>query len=278
MAKMQTGFIYCRTSTDTQVEKGHGLDVQLKLCQDFCKEQRIQVEGIFKDEGVSGASMEKREQLEKMLSNLNGVDYVIVSATSRLWRDMFPQALITKALKDAKKDVRAVDEPSFTIYTKDDPNQFLINGIMGVLDSWERLPIAKRLKRGRRQKASTGIKAAGSAPFGYRWSEQILDGKKQKAIETDPNEALVVKQMFNGIVRLRNVTRLKKELEREGIVNKRGNAWTRQALDHLLRNDFYTGKVRHGQGLKVQGQHEAIISPVVFGKAQSALWKARTEG
>jgi len=220
--------------------------------------------------------MEKRKQLEKMLSSLNGVDYVIVSATSRLWRDMFPQALITKALKDAEKDVRAVDEPNFTIYTKDDPNQFLINGIMGVLDSWERLTIAKRLKRGRRQKTSTGIKASGSAPFGYRWSVQILDGKKQKAIETDPNEALVVKDLFNGIVRLRNVTRLKKELDREGIVNRRGKPWTRQALDHLLRNDFYTSKVRHGE-LKVQGQHDAIISPVVFGKARATLERAAEE-
>ena len=39
-------------------------------------------------------------------------------------------------------------------------------------------------------------------------------------------------------------------------------------------NDFYIGKVRYGD-VKVNGQHEAIISPILFGKVQATLARAK---
>ena len=43
----------------------------------------------------------------------------------------------------------------------------LINGMMELLDLYERLEIAKRLRRGRRAKAAKGGYAGGNAPIGY---------------------------------------------------------------------------------------------------------------
>ena len=273
MAGVKAAFIYARTSTETQVERGQGLDVQLKLCRDYCRKHRLEVRGEFVDEGVSGASID-RDGLQAMLSNLNGVDYIVVSNTSRLWRDIYPQALILKAMRDAKKDIRAVDEPSFTVYMEDDPNQFLVSGIMGVLDAWERLVITRRLKRGRRSKASKGQKSAGSAPFGYRWAEVRTDGKREKVIEIEPKEAEVVKTMFNTYLRRQSVGKLLKDLKNEGITNRRGKLFSWQALYNILTNTFYIGVVKHGD-VEVRGMHEPIVSRVIFGKVQAALDRNR---
>ena len=51
--------------------------------------------------------------------------------------------------------MKAVDRPNYSIYDKD-PTAVLINGMMELLYLYERLEIAKRLRRGRRAKAAKG--------------------------------------------------------------------------------------------------------------------------
>ena len=75
---------------------------------------------------------------------MNGSDYIVVANTSRLWRDDLTRVLVQRELTKAGKDVRAVDNPQYTLYA-DTPEGFLINGMMELLDSYERLSIT--LKR-----------------------------------------------------------------------------------------------------------------------------------
>ena len=107
MGKVAKGSIYARVSTETQVERGQGLDVQLKLCRDYCRKRKVQVLGEYVDEGVSGATID-RDGLQDLLAHLNGADAVIVANTSRLWREDITRALIQRELKKADKDVVAV--------------------------------------------------------------------------------------------------------------------------------------------------------------------------
>ena len=55
-----------------------------------------------------------------------------------------------------------------------------------------------------------------------------------------------------------------------GITNSRGRGFNRAAIHWVLTNDFYTGKVQY-DGKIVEGDHEVIVSPVLFGKVQKAL-------
>jgi len=270
---VRKAYIYARVSTETQVERGQGIDVQLKLCRDHCRRDGIRVEGEFVDRGVSGASVE-REGLGSMLANLNGVDCIVVVDTSRLWRDIYPQAMVVKALRDSGKDIRSVDEPTFTVYNEDDPNQYLVNGIMGLLDSWERLVIAQRLRRGRRQKASQGMKAAGRAPYGYRWAERAKEGRREKVIVAEPEEAQIVAKMYRAYLRLGSVAKVQRLLSSQGHANQKDKPFSRSQVHAVLTNTFYIATVRHG-GIEVQGTHEPLISRVVFGKVQKALERNR---
>ena len=233
MADRCKAFVYLRVSTESQALDGVGLDVQKELCGDFCRDQKLDIVDDFTDPGISGTTVD-RPGLQEMLSRIEEVDFVVVSSTSRLWRDIYPQALIHKALRDKGKDVKAVDEPSFTIYTDNDPNQFLVSSILGVLDVWEKLSIVQRLGRGRQQKAKMGFKASGSAAFGYRWG----DGGKGRAIEPVESEAQVVREMFLLLLRYGSVGRVRREITRQGYLNRRGNPFSWQATRNILGNDF----------------------------------------
>jgi hypothetical protein len=59
---------------------------------------------------------------------------------------------------------------------------------------------------------------------------------------------------------------------KEELQTRRGKAWTRATIHGILTNSFYTGVLTH-QKETTQGNHDAIISKVQFGKVQSALKK-----
>jgi DNA invertase Pin-like site-specific DNA recombinase len=271
---ISTAFIYARVSTETQVERGLGLAVQLQTCRDYCEAEGIEVEGEYVDEAVSGATVD-RDGLQDMLADLNGVTWVVVANTSRLWRDIYPQAIIQKTLKDLGKDIKSVEQPTFTLYTDEDPNNALVNSIMCAIDIWDRQQITMKLRRARRKKASNGQKASGNAPFGYCWVEKRQDGKREKVVEPAPTEASQVQEIFKSYLRLDsngNVSLgiLQKVLTSAEIYNRRGKAFSRQALLNILKNDFYVGVVRHHK-VKTEGTHNPLVTRITFGKVQKAL-------
>jgi len=70
------------------------------------------------------------------------------------------KVLIQRELKKYKVDVKAIEQPNYSIYTHD-PNDFLVNGMLELLDQYQRLEIALKLSRGRKKKAEQGGYAGG---------------------------------------------------------------------------------------------------------------------
>lgn len=103
-----------------------------------------------------------------MLSDLKwrDVKQIVVLNTSRLWRADIVKVLIQRERKRHKVDVKAVEQPQYSIYAHD-PSDFLVNGIMELLDQYQRLEIALKLSRGRRKKAQEGGYAGGRVAYGY---------------------------------------------------------------------------------------------------------------
>lgn len=133
----------------------------------------IELVSIYEDQGQSGATVDEegltveRDGLQDLLAELkyNKVDYVVVLNTSRLWRSDMAKVLIQREFKRNKVDVKAIEQSTYSIYAND-PNDFLINGMMELLDQYQRLEIAMKLSRGRRKKAEQGGYAGGGVPYG----------------------------------------------------------------------------------------------------------------
>lgn len=262
---MEKVFGYVRVSTETQAKSGYGAESQENAIRDYCIKNDLELENIFYDLGVSGTSVD-REGLTDLISTFNGITKVVVLNTSRLWRSDTAKVLIKRQLEKVKSEVLSIEQPTYSIYTKD-PNDFLINGMMELLDQYERMTINLKLARGRRQKVKSGVKGCGEVPLGYRWKKE---GVKKPIVVIDEESADIVKEIFSKYLELKSIGKVMKYLDGKEYKTKRGNSFSAQTVSNILSNSFYKGEVNHAN-LSVKGQHETLISPITFGKVQAML-------
>lgn len=188
---------YVRVSTEGQVREGYSLTYQVEEIERYCIQNKLQLLHIYEDKGISGAIVDEdgltveREGLQELLSDMgyHQLRKVIVLNTSRLWRSDMAKVLIQRELKKYEVDVKAIEQSNYSIYAHD-PNDFLVNGMLELLDQYQRLEIALKLRRGRKKKAEQGGYAGGGVMFGYRVK------KGQKVLEVDVEKAVVVRRLF----------------------------------------------------------------------------------
>ncbi|WP_055107065.1 recombinase family protein [Paenibacillus ihumii] len=253
---------YVRVSTQGQVKDGYSLAYQTEEIQRYCACHNLELLDIYKDEGISGAKVDEdeltieREGLQEMLSDLKwrDVKHIVVLNTSRLWRADIVKVLIQRELKRHKVDVKAVEQPQYSIYAHD-PNDFLVNGMMELLDQYQRLEIALKLSRGRRKKAQEGGYAGGRVAFGYSAA------KGQKTLSIDPIQADTVRRLFEIKTEHPSwsLSQIAAELNQAGYRTVQDKPFTKVQVKRILdREDFYRGMYRYGQ-IEAKGVHQPII-------------------
>jgi site-specific DNA recombinase len=265
---------YIRVSTETQAEKGYGLEAQRTEIEKYCAANKITLAKMYQDAGISGAAkatdgdeeaIGKRTGLLEMLAALQKDDTVIVLNTSRLWRAIIVQGIITRDVMRREARIFSIEQPGFDIYKMNtDPNAFLINTILGALDQWDRMNIALKLARGRTVKATGGNKPAGAIPYGYRYAND------KKGVDVVEAEAATVKRMFCAAQAGNSLRKIADMLNSEGTSTRSGKLWSAAGIQLILRNDFYTGILTHA-GKKIPGRQPQIISKVQFGKVAAQL-------
>jgi len=268
-------YSYCRVSTETQAEKGGGLETQRQGIEKYCASHGIEIERAFIDAGISGAvkdtddddAISKRPALIDMLSTLDDGDTVIVMNTSRLWRSDTAKVIIRRELMKRHAHVISVENERFDLYAKN-PNDRFMDGIMELMDEWERLTIALKLAKGRTAKAKNGSKPAGVTPFGYEYTPD------KKFVVINEAEAATVKKMFTLGQTGQSLSKIAEAINATGARTRHGKAFSKGTIAAILNNRFYLGELTHA-GQTIQGNHTPIISRVQFGKVQAQLEKRK---
>lgn len=245
-----------------QAKDGYNLAYQRDEIQAYCQAKGWNLLQIFSDEGISGAKVDEdafevdRVGFQEMLQYIahHDVDYVVTLHTSRLWRSDIVKVLVHREFKKQGVDVRSIEQPQYSIYKKD-PSDFLINGLMELLDHYQRLEIAVKLGRGRNKKAQTGGYAGGKVAIGYKAK------KGQKTLQVDREQAKTVQRVLE--IKATNPTwslsQIAQQLNQEGHVTKQGRPFTKVQVKRILdRRDFYRGLYRYSD-IQVIGQHQVII-------------------
>lgn len=246
-------YAYYRVSTQTQVEQ-NGIEMQVAEVEKYCKENGIELSGEFKDEGISGTRAD-REGLNDLLATLEKGDKVIVQNTSRLWRNDSVKVMVHHELKKSSADIISIEQKTYSVYTKD-PNDFLFNGMMELLDQYERMTISMKLAKGRKARAKKGNKPCGTAPYGYKWEDNN--------IVIDFNNNLVVEDIFNMCIEYKgNLSEIRRKCIEKNYKTSTGKDFSVQSLKNILTNDFYIGIVTYA-GKKTEGEHKPIIDKKLF--------------
>ncbi|GFN34152.1 hypothetical protein PCURB6_44120 [Paenibacillus curdlanolyticus] len=179
---------YVRVSTSGQAKDGYSLAYQQDEIRSYCQEQGWNLMNIYSDEGISGAKVDEealevdRIGFQSMLAALSTqtIDAVIVLNTSRLWRSDIVKVLVHREFKKYGVDVQSIEQPTYSIYKKD-PNDFLINGLMELLDQYQRLEIALKQAGGGTRKRSRAAMPEGEPPSATRQRKVRSTSKWMKA-------------------------------------------------------------------------------------------------
>ena len=268
-------YAYVRVSTDTQVEKGYGIPMQLEELRILCRLKNLELpeDHIYIEEGKSGTIplyrnengifYSKREKLAELMNTAAG-QIVLIYDASRLARDPDVFGGISVFFKDTKTTLISAKEPDFNIYTTD-PAQIIMNSVRSGMAGAERVRGNSRMADGRKARATSGHKSCGRTPYGYKYARNPDTGRVECVIIV-PEEAEIVRKIYDW-AQTRTPTQIVEKLNKSGARTRKGNEWTVPGLMVIIRNDFYKGWVTYA-GRKYPGKHEPLVDEQMWKKAQ----------
>ena len=244
--------LYTRVSTEEQAQEGFSLDAQMSRLEAYCESMGWEIAGRYREEGHSGRTSEKRPEYQRMMSEKDDWDIVLVLKMDRIHRNSVEFAKMISDLKESGKDFCSMNED---FDTKTAMGRFTMDLVQRIAQL-ESEQIGERVKAGMEQKAKFGKGILGSPnPYGY----EIKDGK----LTVIDDEKYAVRAIFKMCSSGYSMNKVSEYLNDAMIPAKKGGKWNRQEIDKILHNPLYAGYVRWDNNIR-QGEHCAIIDKDLY--------------
>jgi len=269
---------YCRVSTGGE-EQLSSYKSQIEYYTTTIMENPgWQLAGVFADEGLTGTNTKNRKEFNRMIRmcERGKIDLILTKSVSRFSRNTLDCIKYVRKLKALGVGVIFEKE---NIRTLEDNDEMILT-VMGSLAQAESESLSKNVRMGFHQSFKEG-----NVPFhdilGYRRGS---DGTP----EILPEEAEVVRRIFDRYLAGNSVGQIVKDLESDQIpTTKGGSKWSPATVRNILQNERYIGdallqksyiedvltkKSRKNTGqypqYYVQNNHPAIIGREIFDKVQ----------
>ena len=274
---------YCRVSTK-QEEQLNSYEVQKKFyTEKINSNPEWQMVGIFADKGITGTSVLKRDEFNKMIKLCKNkkIDIILVKSISRFARNTVDCLHYTRMLKALGVDVFFEEQGIHSI--KSDAEFYI--SIYGTIAQSESENISANVKWGKLQSAKEGKVVFSYKNFlGYR---KGADGKP----EIDEEQAETVRMIYDRFLVGDSLKQIAERLQNEQRLSPAGKKeWSTSTIRSILSNEKYKGdaiinktftvdcltkEVRKNRGERpkyyVENSHPAIIDTETFGRAQEEL-------
>lgn len=278
---------YARISMDS-MQMQHSLHAQMTYYQKLIEnKQEWEYTGIYADEGLSGTSLKKRLGFQRMMKDCEKgkIDRILVKSVSRFSRNTVDLLKIIRHLKSKNISVYFEEQKIDTLSEEGE----LMLTIMAAVAQAESENISENAKWAIRRSFQKGIPNTKRRTFGYQW----MDGK----MIVVPEEATVVRQIFQNFLAGKSHKKTMEELNEKGIRSVKGGRIGVSSISFILRNFTYTGnmllqktyisdpvskkKMLNTGELPqylVWNDHEAIIDMATFQAVQERLEQNKREG
>ena len=267
--------LIARVSTSMQAEEGKSIPAQLAEMHEYAERRAWTVVAEFVDAGYSGSSLD-RPGIQAMLeaAEAHAFDILLVHELSRLSRSIFDTLKIFEILGRHNIGFASVKEPNFDFST---PAGRLFLTMLAALNQYYLDILKQHVAKSKRQRARQGLYNASIVPYGYRHA-----GDADTPPIIDPEPARAVRMAFEYYATANySFQQIADLLNDSGFRTYSNRNFSKDTIDDMLRNRFYTGVVVYGTNRKDQppeiypGQHEAIISKDIFDAVQQARKKRR---
>ena len=257
----------------------HSLSAQISYYSDLIqKHEDWEFTGVYSDEAITGTK-EERAGFQRLQEDCKAgkIDMVMTKSISRFARNTITLLETVRALKLIGVDVYFEEQ---NIHTMSADGELMLT-ILASYAQEESLSVSENMKWRIRRNFEEG----------KPWSGLILGYRFQNGqFAVVPEEAEIVKRIFQEYLGGLGATAIMKGLNDDGILTRLGKPWRIEGVLKILRNYNYTGNLilqktyrenhltkrkMKNNGEKPQyhavGTHEAIIDLVTFEAVQEEL-------
>lgn len=256
--------LYVRVSTDEQAMEGYSLDAQKAILHDYCISEDWEVVDVYEDDGFSGTNI-KRPAYQRMIAEHDRWDVILVLKMDRIHRNsrnfMFMMEELDRYGKKFVSCMEALD-------TTNALGRFVVDMIQR-LAQLESEQIGERTYIGMKEKAesmeNTAVRSTTlgfNPPYGYVLEDGML-------MPVD-DELDAVSGIFAAYMNGSTVDSIAYDLNREGILTRKGNPWNKYNLGNILHNPIYAGYMRWDDVL-VRHYSRVAVSPVEYNVVQRKM-------
>ena len=276
---------YCRVSTDSEEQLNSYEAQKTYYTQKIQDSPDWEMAGIYADEGISGTSLKKRTQFNKMITacKRGHIDLIITKSLSRFARNTVDCLDTVRLLKANGIGVYFEKE---NINTLTESSEFLITLFSGFAQA-ESESLSKNVAWGKQKSAEAGkVTFQYKKMLGYR---KGADGQPEIVLE----EAEIIRRIYHRYLDGCTMGQIKRELEEDGVPTAQGvERWSPSIIHNILTNEKYIGdallqktyvtdcitkKVKKNRGERtmyyVENSHPAIIPREKFMKVREEMYR-----
>ena len=235
--------------------------------------------GVYADEAISGTK-DTRDEFQRLIKDAKDgkIDLIIVKSISRFARNTVTMLETVRELKSIGVDVFFEEQNLHSISGEGE----MVLTFLASFAQEEARSVSENQKWKVKKNFEKGIQWSASKSYGYRVIE-----KKYVVV---PEEAMVVKHIFDLYLNGLGIQAIANQLEKEGIKPMIACKWNKTSIRQILGNINYTGdlllqktynesyltkKNKLNKGEKdqylVEDDHEPIISKEVFNRVQEIM-------
>ena len=277
---------YVRVST-ASTSQLHSYEFQEQYWRErFVDDPDTELVAIYADKGISGSSVYKRPQFLIMMQDARDgkFDVICTKSVSRFARNTVQVLEAVRELRDLGIEVVFEKEQISTFQ----PTCELFLTIAAAIAENEIQVDSERQKWSIRHRYENGWISIGNGMLGYRIT-------KDNNLEMIPEEAELVRRIYDMYIGGAGCTAIAKKLSAEGIRNIHGNSWHPNTILGILENEKYMGDSMMGKTVTIHGiqldnmdgryakryymedTHEGIISRETYYRAQEIRQERKNE-
>ena len=178
---------YCRVSSDSS-DQLHSFAAQIKYYSEYCKRHsEYKFVDIYADEGITGTSMEKRDDFRRMLRDCKKglIDRIIVKSMSRFARNTEEMLTALRALEQMEVSVyfeeQGLDTKSM--------NSEMFATFPGMVAQQESVSISQNMRWSYKKRMESGEFNCCAPAYGF----DLINGK----LVINETEAAVIRRIFD---------------------------------------------------------------------------------
>lgn len=291
--------LYARLSVDIEEEKAESIENQIDMMKQYVEEHpQFSNYSIYSDKGYSGMTYDRPDFIRMMDDIKDGkINCVIVKDLSRFGRDYLETGNYIEIIFPFM-GVRLISiNDEFDTDKEMNSNKALAVSITNLINDTYARNVSKNVSISRKLDMEKGKFTGSNAPYGYKVNTE--DSLRRYVI--DPKPAVVVKQIFDLILKGNNLRQIARYLEEQhynipGAYLKTGEffseekkKWHIGTISNILNNRAYLGHMVQGKRRKslygnenqhntdedewivVENTHEPIISEEAFNRVRELL-------